>query len=104
MFFIQQKDSFIGDDVIHPQTTLLQSNISTTTVSTTSTTTTTTIQGENVIKSNYEPMVCAYVLALMSIYWMTEVLPPPVTSLVPLVAFPLFGVLSTVRIALRSVS
>ena len=47
--------------------------------------------------SNYEPMVCAYVLLLMAVYWITAVLPLPVTSLIPLIAFPLFGVLSTVR-------
>lgn len=47
--------------------------------------------------SNYEPMVCAYVLLIMSVYWMTEALPLPVTSLIPIVAFPFFGVLSTVR-------
>lgn len=46
--------------------------------------------------SNYEPMVCAYVLLLMAIYWITAALPLPVTSLIPLIAFPLFGVLSTV--------
>jgi di/tricarboxylate transporter len=46
--------------------------------------------------SNYEPMVCAYVLLLMAIYWMTAALPLPVTSLIPLIAFPMFGVLSTV--------
>jgi di/tricarboxylate transporter len=48
--------------------------------------------------SNYEPMVCAYVLLLMAVYWITAALPLPVTSLIPLIAFPLFGVLSTVRI------
>jgi di/tricarboxylate transporter len=47
--------------------------------------------------SDYEPMVCAYVLLIMSVYWMTETLPLPITSLIPVVAFPLAGVMSTVR-------
>ena len=68
----------------HPQT-ILSSNISTET--------STQIPGKG---NTYEPMVCAYVLALMSVYWMTEVIHPSVTSLIPIVAFPLFGVLSTV--------
>jgi di/tricarboxylate transporter len=47
-------------------------------------------------QDNYEPMVCAYVLLVMAVYWMTEALPLPITSLIPIVAFPLAGVLSTV--------
>lgn len=31
----------------------------------------------------------------MAIYWMTEALPLPITSLIPVVAFPLFGILDT---------
>ncbi len=58
-----------------------------------STTSATTLTHAN---SNYEPMVCAYVLILMAVYWMTTALPLPVTSLIPLIAFPMFGVLSTV--------
>jgi di/tricarboxylate transporter len=48
--------------------------------------------------SDYEPMVCAYVLLIMSVYWMTEALPLPITSLIPVVAFPLAGVISTVNV------
>ena len=48
--------------------------------------------------SDYGPMVCAYVLLIMSVYWMTEALPLPITSLIPIVAFPLAGVISTVSI------
>merc|ERR1711899_339234 len=42
-----------------------------------------------------EEMRCAYVVLLMAAYWMTEALPIPVTSLIPMVLFPLLGVCST---------
>ena len=63
-----------------------------------STTSETTLTHAN---SNYEPMVCAYVLVLMAVYWMTTALPLPVTSLIPLIAFPMFGVLSTVSTQMK---
>jgi len=31
----------------------------------------------------------------MAIYWMTECIPIPVTSFIPIILFPLFGILST---------
>uniref|UniRef100_A0A336KDB7 CSON008563 protein n=1 Tax=Culicoides sonorensis TaxID=179676 RepID=A0A336KDB7_CULSO len=40
---------------------------------------------------------CMYVVLVMSIYWVTEALPLPITSMIPMVAFPLLGVLSTDR-------
>jgi len=42
-----------------------------------------------------EEMRCAYVVLLMATYWMTEALPIAVTSLIPMVLFPLLGVCST---------
>uniref|UniRef100_A0A336KEI2 CSON008563 protein n=1 Tax=Culicoides sonorensis TaxID=179676 RepID=A0A336KEI2_CULSO len=36
---------------------------------------------------------CMYVVLVMSIYWVTEALPLPITSMIPMVAFPLLGVL-----------
>lgn len=38
---------------------------------------------------------CGYVILLMAIYWMTEALPLPITSLIPVVLFPLLGILDT---------
>ncbi len=45
-----------------------------------------------------EEMRCAYVALIMAIYWVSEALPLPVTSLIPMVALPLLGIMSTVRL------
>jgi solute carrier family 13 (sodium-dependent dicarboxylate transporter), member 2/3/5 len=42
----------------------------------------------------YVIAVTAAITALTAVYWITEALSIPVTSLIPIVAFPLFGVLS----------
>ena len=36
-----------------------------------------------------------YVILTMSIYWMTEALPLAITSLMPMMAFPLLGIMDT---------
>ena len=36
-----------------------------------------------------------YVILIMAFYWMTEALPLPVTSLLPVAAFPALGVIDT---------
>ncbi|KAJ8728075.1 hypothetical protein PYW08_016460 [Mythimna loreyi] len=38
---------------------------------------------------------CAYTLLLMAVFWVTECIPLPVTSLIPIVIFPLSGVMDT---------
>lgn len=43
---------------------------------------------------------CGYIILIMAIYWMTEALPLPITSLIPVVAFPLFGILDTGKVCM----
>lgn len=38
-------------------------------------------------------------MLLMIIYWTTNIIPLPVTSLMPLIFFPVFGILSSDEIA-----
>lgn len=40
---------------------------------------------------------CMYVVLIMSMYWVTEAIPLPVTSMLPMVLFPVLGVLDTDR-------
>lgn len=39
---------------------------------------------------------CAFVVLVMAMYWVTETLPLPITSLLPVVLFPSLGVLGTI--------
>ncbi|XP_046438107.1 solute carrier family 13 member 5-like isoform X1 [Daphnia pulex] len=39
-----------------------------------------------------------YVIIIMAIYWMTEALPVPITSLLPVVLFPLLGIMDTGKV------
>ncbi|XP_072745354.1 protein I'm not dead yet-like [Anoplolepis gracilipes] len=40
-------------------------------------------------------MKCLYVVTLMAMFWVTEVLPLPVTGMIPVVLYPLMGIMST---------
>ncbi|XP_062550594.1 protein I'm not dead yet-like [Armigeres subalbatus] len=40
---------------------------------------------------------CMFVVLMMAIFWITEALPLPITSLIPVVLFPLLGILDTDR-------
>ncbi|XP_023867594.1 Na(+)/citrate cotransporter isoform X1 [Salvelinus sp. IW2-2015] len=44
---------------------------------------------------------CAYVIALMAVYWCTEVLPLAVTALLPAVLFPLFGIMESKQVCMQ---
>lgn len=48
-----------------------------------------------------EEMRCAYVVLLMAAYWMTEALPLPITSLIPMVLFPFLGIMSTNEVGIN---
>ncbi|KAJ6635782.1 Solute carrier family 13 member 3 [Pseudolycoriella hygida] len=49
-------------------------------------------RNENVVSKKFQ---CAYVILLMSVFWMLEVMPLSVTSLLPVVLFPFLGIQST---------
>ncbi|MCI4386402.1 hypothetical protein PGIGA_G00061780 [Pangasianodon gigas] len=44
---------------------------------------------------------CAYVIALMAVYWCTEVLPLAVTALLPVVLLPLFGIMDSKEVCMQ---
>ncbi|NWX30533.1 S13A5 protein, partial [Notiomystis cincta] len=44
---------------------------------------------------------CAYIIIIMAVYWCTEVIPLAVTSLMPVVFFPLLGVQSSKSVCLQ---
>uniref|UniRef100_A0A8D0DD52 Solute carrier family 13 member 1 n=1 Tax=Sander lucioperca TaxID=283035 RepID=A0A8D0DD52_SANLU len=42
---------------------------------------------------------CAFVLLLMATYWMTEVIPLPMTAMLPAILFPAFGIIKSSHVA-----
>jgi len=43
---------------------------------------------------------CAYVALIMAFFWMFELLPLPVTALMPVALFPLFGIMTTKKVSM----
>lgn len=41
---------------------------------------------------------CLYIVCVMTIYWVTEAIPLPITGMMPMVAFPLMDILDTDRV------
>ena len=50
-------------------------------------------------RSNHQVTVMTSIAVLMSILWITEAIPLAATSLIPLILFPIFGILNTSEIA-----
>lgn len=44
---------------------------------------------------------CLYVVCVMTIYWVTEAIPLPITGMIPMVAFPVMDVLSTEEVCIN---
>ena len=40
---------------------------------------------------------CLYVVLIMAMFWVTEVLPLPITGLIPVALYPLMGILDTAK-------
>ena len=47
---------------------------------------------------------CLYVLLLMAGYWLGELLPIPATALLPVVLFPILGIMTTAQVPVMSCS
>ncbi|CAO1397240.1 unnamed protein product [Diamesa hyperborea] len=53
------------------------------------------------LANNYEmPFRCLYVVLLMTVYWVTEAIPLPITSMLPMVLFPVMDILDTDRVCM----
>jgi len=46
----------------------------------------------------FKEVACAYTILLMAVYWVTEVVPLAVTALLPLVLYPLLGVVEARKV------
>uniref|UniRef100_A0A915J488 Uncharacterized protein n=1 Tax=Romanomermis culicivorax TaxID=13658 RepID=A0A915J488_ROMCU len=53
------------------------------------------------IFSGSDQAKCAYVVALMAIYWITEALPLAVTAFLPIICYPLLGILEANKTAMN---
>ncbi|XP_037039079.1 protein I'm not dead yet isoform X2 [Bradysia coprophila] len=48
-----------------------------------------------ILHNDIQQFRCMYVVLLMTVYWVTEALPLPITSMIPIVLFPCLGILDT---------
>ena len=48
-----------------------------------------------------EALRCSYCILLMAVYWLTEALPLPMTSMIPMVLLPMLGIMSTGEVAIN---
>uniref|UniRef100_A0A1B0GNS6 Citrate transporter-like domain-containing protein n=1 Tax=Phlebotomus papatasi TaxID=29031 RepID=A0A1B0GNS6_PHLPP len=55
------------------------------------------LSNPHAIAFKFQAYRCMYVVLLMSVYWVTEALPLAITSMIPMVLFPIMGVLDTER-------
>jgi sodium-dependent dicarboxylate transporter 2/3/5 len=53
----------------------------------------------NFILSCMQQANCAFVVLLMGAYWVTNVMPLAITSLIPIVLFPLLGIMNSRTVA-----
>uniref|UniRef100_A0A1I8ALT0 Solute carrier family 13 member 1 n=1 Tax=Steinernema glaseri TaxID=37863 RepID=A0A1I8ALT0_9BILA len=56
------------------------------------------------IISNSQEAKCAYVVLVMGLFWMTEILPLAVTALLPVIMYPLLGVVTAKKISTEYLS
>lgn len=54
---------------------------------------------ENSLLSCTQEANCAFVVLLMGAYWVTNVIPLAITSLIPIVLFPLLGIMNSKTVA-----
>ncbi|CAG9803915.1 unnamed protein product [Chironomus riparius] len=47
-----------------------------------------------------KPLRCLYIIMTMTVYWVSEAIPLPITGMIPIVAFPLMDILDTDRVCM----
>uniref|UniRef100_A0A3Q4HM43 Solute carrier family 13 member 5a n=1 Tax=Neolamprologus brichardi TaxID=32507 RepID=A0A3Q4HM43_NEOBR len=60
-----------------------------------------TLQLRDQSRLHVSEAACAYVIALMAVYWCTEVLPLAVTALLPTILFPVLGIMESKEVCMQ---